>query len=133
MKNRLGQAFGAAALAAVLGLASAPVGAQQASPGTAAPTPKPDASAGAAVSDSALQRTGAALRDISGIQARYNQRMQGAPPAERPTIEQEANSAAEAALAARGLTVEEYNGVIRLAQADPALRERLVSAASDAR
>lgn len=123
MESRFGRNLGAAALVAALGLGAAPLGAQQATPGNPA----------AGVSEATVQRTGAAIRDISGIQARYNQRMQAAQPAEHAAIEQEANGAAEAALSSRGLTVEEYNDVIRLAQADQGLRERLVSAARAAR
>jgi hypothetical protein len=123
MESRFGRAFAAAALAAALGLGATPLGAQQATPGSPA----------ASVSEVTVQRTGAAIRDISGIQARYTQRMQAAQPAERAAIEQEANGAAEAALSSRGLTIEEYDTVIRLAQADEGLRERLVSAARAAR
>ena len=89
--------------------------------------------AGAQVPEATVQRAGAAIRDLSGIQARFTQRMQSAQPAEHEAITAEANGAAEAALAARGLTPDEYNNVIRLAQADQSLRERLISAARGAR
>jgi len=134
MESAFGKALGAAVLAAALGLVAAPLGAQQASPGTT-PMAEPgtNAAAGAQVPEATVQRTGAAIRDLSGIQARYTQRMQNAQPAEHQSIAEEAAGAAEAALAARGLTVEEYNSVIRLAQADQSLRERLISAARGAR
>lgn len=125
MASTFSKAAGTIALVAALGFAATPLGAQQASPAQGVNT-------GSGVPDATVQRTGAALRDISGIQARFNQRLQGSQPSEREAIEREANGAAEAALAARGLTVEEYSGVIRLAQADQGLRERLITAARDA-
>jgi hypothetical protein len=133
MQGTFGKAVGALALATALGLAATSAEAQPQAPGTGAPAPGQGAgSAAAGVPDATVQRTGAVLRDLSEIQTRFTQRMQNAQPAEHPAIEQEANGAAQAALASRGLTVDEYNGVIRLAQADQGLRERLVKAARDA-
>lgn len=132
MGSTFSKTIGAITVLAALGLATAPVGAQQqAAPGTSR-APEQGAASGGSVPDATVQRTGAALRDISGIQARFNQRIQGSQPAEHAAIEQEANSAAQAALAAQGLTIEEYSGVIRLAQADQGLRERLITAARGA-
>lgn len=135
MDSAFGKIIAAATLAAALGLGAAPLGAQQATQqgGTAAPDRGGAAGAGASVPENTVQRTGAAIRDISGIQARYTQRMQSAQPAEHAAIEREANGAAEAALSSRGLTIEEYNNVISLAQADQGLRERLISAARSPR
>lgn len=134
MESAFGKAIGAAALMAALVLGTTPLGAQQAAPAnSAAPARGSDGATAANVPDATVQRTGAAIRDISGIQARYNQRMQGAQPAEHAAIEREANGAAETALSSRGLTIEEYNNVIRLAQADQGLRERLITAARSAR
>jgi len=132
MERAFRKALGAAILVATLGPAAVPLGAQQASPGPG-PTVEEGAGAGARLPDSTVQRTGAAIRDLSGIQMRYNQRMQSAQPAERDAIEQEANNAAQAALTARGITVDEYNDVVSLAQNDQSLRERLVSAARGTR
>lgn len=134
MESAFGKALGAAVLAAAFGLTAAPLGAQQASPGTTAPTAGQGTNAaGAQVPEATVQRAGAAIRDLSGIQARNTQRMQSAQPAEHEAIAAEASGAAEAALASRGLTLDEYNSVIRLAQADQSLRERLISAARGAR
>lgn len=126
MTGTFGKIIGAVTLAATIGIVATPLGAQQRSPGTNAASQQ---GGGSEVSDATVQRTGAALRDISGIQTRLNQRMQEADPAQHQAIEQEANTAAETALASHGLTVSQYNGVLRMAQADPALRERLVEAA----
>ena len=133
MESAFGKALGAAVLAAAFGLTAAPLGAQQASPGTAPTAEQGTNAVGAQVPEATVQRAGAAIRDLSGIQARYTQRMQSAQPAEHEAIAAEASGAAEAALAARGLTPDEYNSVIRLAQADQSLRERLISAARGAR
>mgnify|MGYP000141382674 CR=1 FL=1 len=133
MESAFGKALGAAVLAAGLGGAAAPLGAQQAPPRTQPPAERGTDAAGAQVPEATVQRAGAAIRDLSGIQARFTQRMQSAQPAEHEAITAEANGAAEAALAARGLTPDEYNNVIRLAQADQSLRERLISAARGAR
>ncbi|MBD0272412.1 MAG: DUF4168 domain-containing protein [Acetobacteraceae bacterium] len=133
MESAFGKALGAAVLVAALGLAAAPLGAQQAPPATTPMAEQGTQAGGAQVPEATVQRAGAAIRDLSGIQARYTQRMQGAQPAEHQAIAEEAAGAAEAALAAQGLTVDEYNSVIRLAQADQSLRERLISAARGAR
>jgi len=133
MESAFGKALGAAVLAAAFGLAAAPLGAQQAPPVTTPMAEQGTQAGGAQVPEATVQRAGAAIRDLSGIQARYTQRMQGAQPAEHQAIAEEAAGAAEAALAAQGLTVDEYNSVIRLAQADQSLRERLISAARGAR
>ena len=132
MENAFGKALGAAAVAAALGFAAPPLGAQEASPGKE-PVAEQGTSAGTRLPESTVQRAGAAIRDLSGIQVRYNQRMQNAQPAERQAIEEEANNAAQAALDARGMTVDEYNNVISLAQTDQSLRDRLISAARGAR
>ena len=132
MESAFGKALGAAALVAGVGFAAAPLWAQQASPRTQ-PTAEQGASTSARVPEATVQRAGAAIRDLSGIQARYNQRMQNAQPAERGAIEEEANNAAQAALTSRGMTVDEYNNVISLAQTDQSLSERLISAARGAR
>lgn len=131
MHSRFGKSIGAVALTAGLAVAAPPLSAQQAAPGANA-APERSMNGGAAVSDATVQRTGAALRDISGIQARFSQRMQGSEATEQDAIAKEATGEAEAALAKRGLTVEEYTGIIRLAQADQGLRERLIAAARGA-
>ena len=98
MESAFGKALGAALMIAALGFAAVPVRAQLASPGT---QPTAEQSAGARLPEATVQRTGAAIRDLSGIQARYNQRMQSAQPAERQAIEEEANNAAQARRATR--------------------------------
>lgn len=133
MGSAFGKALGAAVLMAAFGFTAAPLGAQQASPGPQPGAEQGTNAAGAQVPEATVQRAGAAIRDLSGIQARFTQRMQSAQPAEQEAIAAEASGAAEAALASRGLTLDEYNNVIRLAQADQSLRERLISAARGAR
>lgn len=131
MHSTFGKAIGAITLVAGLAVAAAPLSAQQTVPGANA-APGQSMNEGASVSDATVQRTGAALRDISGIQARFSQRMQASGAADQEAIAKEATGEAEAVLAKRGLTVEEYTGIIRLAQADQGLRERLIAAARGA-
>jgi hypothetical protein len=94
-------------------------------PETAVPGQSP-----ASISDATVQKVGAALHDVAGIEQTYAQRMQSAQNADqRRSIAQQAHADAVQAVNARGLSVDQYDRVIRLAQADSSLKQRLLSAA----
>jgi ABC-type uncharacterized transport system involved in gliding motility auxiliary subunit len=96
-----------------------------AAPGTAAP-----GQGVASVPDATVQKVGAALHDVAQIQQSYAQRMQSVQGTnQRQSMVQQARADAVKAVNARGLSVDQYNQVIRLAQADPTLKQRLVSIA----
>jgi hypothetical protein len=119
-----------AAVVALLGtLAIVPVAAQQQQPqpdgnATAGQTPS------AAVPDETVARTGAALKRVANVKSVYAPKVQAAAtPDERARLSNEELEAAKTAIGEQGLTVDQYNNVMQLAQADPALRERLIKIA----
>ena len=81
--------------------------------------------------DETIAKAGAALRQVAAIQNVYEPKLQAAgTPDERARVGNEEMDAAKKAVSDQGLTVDEYNNVMRLAQADPALSERLKRAAT---
>ena len=88
----------------------------------------------ASISDATVQKVGAALHDVAQIQQTYAQRMQSVQnTGQRSSMAQQAHADAVKAVNARGVSVDQYNHVIRLAQADPSLKQRLLSAAQAAK
>ena len=120
----------AALVAAVTAAAAAtPVLAQQSGPGLVTPPTPPGASTQqGAVSDALVQKVGTALRQTATIRQQYSQRAQSSNSQER---KQELTSQAQVemvkAIGDQGLSVQQYNQVIQMAQADPTLRQRLLS------
>jgi hypothetical protein len=119
---------------------SLPLAAQQPRAGAGAPlspsgsVPPSDGRAGADIPNATVQKTGAALGQIAAIRQDYTQRIQAAPtPEERQGLAEQASRAAVHAINGQGLSVDEYNRVIQLAEADQGLRERVVAAAQAAR
>lgn len=90
--------------------------------------------AAAEIPDATVQKTGAALRQVANIQEEFSQRIQTAPaPEQRQQLVDQANRSIIQAITGQGLSVDEYNRVIQLAQADPNLRQRVLAAAQAAR
>lgn len=108
-----------------------PAAAQQ-TPNNVVP-PSGQSGAAASLPDGTVRKAGAALRDIAQIRQGYSQRMQTARTQnEQRGLLQQANAAELQAVSSEGLSVDQYNQVIRLAQADPGLKQRLLSAAQQA-
>ena len=79
-------------------------------------------------------RTGAAVRSVAGVRQRHMERLEATEaPEERRSIEQNAMKEAVQAIEAEGLSIEEYNDVLRAAQSDMQLRERLIAAVQNPR
>src|SRR5437870_5278469 len=90
----------------------------QAQPGTSAqPQDIPDQKLDAAV---------AAMQQVAGLRESYQQRLDTAPPSDKQRIADEANTALEKAVTDKGLSVEEYSGILAMAQADPQVREKIL-------
>jgi hypothetical protein len=125
--------FRMAALAAAMttAVAVAPALAQQSgrNPATS-PMPQGGAAQQGEVSDALVQKVGAALRQTSAIRQQYSQRAQSE---NSPQRQQELTSQAQVemvkAISDQGLSVQQYNQVLQMAQADPTLRQRLLSVA----
>jgi hypothetical protein len=133
MRRILTLAAGAAlGLAPALGFA-APDQMQQnqaASPGPSAGTTAPGG-ANAPISDGTIGKAGAALRDVVNLQQKYQGRIESATPEQKQSLSQEANAEAVQAIQAHGLSVQEYSKVIRTAQTDPQVKQRLLTAANN--
>ena len=87
---------------------------QQAPATTLAPAPN--------VSDQQLDKAAAAIKNLEGIRNTYTQKLATAKPDEQDKIAGEASAAMKKAVADQGLSVEEYNSIVKLAQDNPSVR-----------
>jgi len=113
--------FGLRALVVAGALAiAAPVGAQtqtQDAPAQAQPSNIPDQK---------LDAAAAALEKVNDIKRSYEQQLTSAAPAEQERIVNEANTALSKAVTDQGLSVEEYNSIIQVAQNDAQVRQKIL-------
>ena len=94
---------------------------QPATPGVPEAT-APDAS----VSDQKLDQAAAAIQNVQAVRDNYVQKFDAASPDEKDKIISEANAAFEKAVTDQGLSLDEYDSIMNLAQNDPSVRERIV-------
>ena len=107
-----------------------PAAAQQAPQGA---MPPPAGSVTGAPDDATVRKAGAALEQVAQIQQDYEQRMKSAQTKDQQQgLTRQAHAAAVQAINNRGLSVGQYNQVIRKAQADPDTKRRLLAAAQQA-
>ncbi|HEY8288947.1 MAG TPA: DUF4168 domain-containing protein [Acetobacteraceae bacterium] len=85
------------------------------------------------IPDSTITKAGSALHDVSKVQQEYEARMQSAAPEQKQGLSDQANAAAMQAITARGLSVDDYVGVLKVAQSDPSVKKRLLDAAQKTR
>jgi Domain of unknown function (DUF4168) len=85
----------------------------------------PDQSASSTISDQKLSAAAAAMGQVSTIRQSYEQRIADAPSPVKERLADEANDALEKAVTDQGLSVDEYNNILRTAQNDPAIRRQL--------
>lgn len=114
-----------------LGLAPALAVAQ---PGQGGPAPAQGTTApggpAAPISDGTIGKAGAALRDVANLQQKYQGRMEQATPDQKQGLSAQANAEAVQAIQSHGISVQEYSRVVRTAQTDPQLKQRLLAAAN---
>ena len=79
----------------------------------------------AAISDEKLNATAAAIGQVTSIRQGYERKIAEAPASDKQRLADEANHALEKAVTDQGLSVDEYNSIIRTAQNDPAVRQKL--------
>ncbi|MDE1904549.1 MAG: DUF4168 domain-containing protein [Alphaproteobacteria bacterium] len=116
----------AAVVAAVTVLSPLAAGAQTQPPSStaapaAAPAPK------AQVSDQQITKAAVAMGKVMNIRQTYNQKLTQAKPEDRGRIADESQAAMQKAVTDQGLSVEQYNAILQLAQNDPGVREKLMS------
>jgi hypothetical protein len=78
-----------------------------------------------AISDEKLNAAAAAIGQVSSIRQSYEPKIEAASPPDKQRLAKEANDAMEKAVTNQGLSVDEYNSIIRTAQNDPAVRQKL--------
>ena len=125
-RTRLPQTLAAAALG-VAGLLLLPAANAQINPPQARPQAQsPQAqSPSPTISDEKLNAAAAAIGQVTSIRQSYEQKIAKAPPSDKQRITDEANGALEKAVTDQRLSVDEYNTIIRTAQNDPAVRQKL--------
>jgi hypothetical protein len=94
-------------------------------PPPAAQEPATKLSPTANVSDQELDKTAAAIKSLQGIRSQYAQKLATAKPDEQDKIASEAGAAMKKAVTDQGLSVEQYNSIVKLAQNDPNLRAQI--------
>jgi Domain of unknown function (DUF4168) len=126
IRVRLLQPLAAAALI-VSGLIMTPAANAQMSPPQARPEQQsPQAqSPSPTISDEKLNAAAAAIGRVTSIRQSYEPKIAAAPPANKQHMTEEANDAMKKAVADQGLSVDEYNSIIRTAQNDPSVRQKL--------
>jgi hypothetical protein len=77
------------------------------------------------ISDEKLNAAAAAVGQVTSVRQSYEHRIAEAPPSDKERLTNEANDALKKAVTDQGLSVDEYNSIIRTAQNDPAIRQKL--------
>jgi vacuolar-type H+-ATPase subunit H len=120
----------ALATAVVVATAVVPALAEQAGRDAAAPqAPGATTQRGEQLSDMTVQKVGKALRQAATIRQQYTDRAQSKPPQQQEQLTEQAQGEMIKAINDQGLSVQQYNQVIQMAQADPTLKQRLLSVA----
>jgi Domain of unknown function (DUF4168) len=120
-RARLLQPLAAAALS-IAGLLLSPAANAQMNQ---TPAPPQMQSPSPSISDEKLNAAAAAIGQMTTIRQTYEPKIAAAAPSDKQHITDEANNAMKKAVTDKGLTVDEYNSIIRTAQNDPAFRQKL--------
>ena len=94
--------------------------AQVQSPAPSPTTPSQD------ITDQKLDAAAAALGRVAAVKENYEQQIEAAGPADKEQLAKEANNALVKAVTDQGLSVDEYNEILVVAQSDPSVREKIV-------
>ena len=130
-RTRLLRPFAAVALTAGVLLLMPPAGAQTNPPQARPPAQSPQTqspqtpSPSAPISDEKLNAAAAAIGQVTTIRKSYESKVAAAPPSDKQRLAKEADDALNKAVTDQGLSVDEYNNIIRTAQNDPAVHEKL--------
>jgi hypothetical protein len=76
------------------------------------------------ISDEKLKAAAAAIGQVTSVRQSYERKIAEAPPSDKQRITGEANAALQKAVTDQGLSVDEYNTIIRTAQNDPTVRQK---------
>ena len=128
MRTRLSQPLAAAVLSAAWLLLppaanaqnqpqNQPLNQMQAEPQGQSPT--------STIPDQKLSAAAAAIGQVTSIRQSYEKRISEASPSDKERLSDEAYDALEKAVTDQGLSIDEYNTIVKKAQNDPATRQRL--------
>jgi len=112
--------FAAAALIAAWHLAAPTASAQAQSP---SPAPSESSSK---IPDQKLDAAAAAVGRVTDLRQSFQQQLDAAAPSDKERIAGEARNALVKAVTDQGLSVEEYTSILKVAQDDPAVRDKLL-------
>jgi hypothetical protein len=119
-----------AAVAVLSSIVAAPALAQQSRTDTPTPQAPGAPSPNGEMSDAMVHKVGTALRHISAIRQTYEQRAKTANNQQQmQDLNNQAQNEMIKAISDQGLSVQQYQQAIQLAQANPTLRQRLITAA----
>jgi Domain of unknown function (DUF4168) len=77
------------------------------------------------IPDQKLDAAAAAIGRVAGLKLDYQQRIAAADPADKERLLDEALNAMTTAVTEQGLSVEEYDSILEVAQNDPGVREKI--------
>jgi|SRR5215469_1239809 hypothetical protein len=77
------------------------------------------------IPDQKLDAAAAAIKRVAGLKQDYQQRIAAAAPADQERLLNEAVNAMSKAVTEQGLSVEEYDSILEVAQNDPDVREKI--------
>jgi len=98
---------------------------QSPSPPAATTTPGP-ATRSADIPDKKLDAAAAAVKEVSAVSDTYRKKLAQASDAEKKQILDQADKAVEKAVTDQGLSVEEYMTIMKVAENDPTVRDKLI-------
>ena len=89
------------------------------------PAPPQAQSPSPSISDEKLNAAAAAIGQVTTIRQTYEPKIAAAAASDKQHMADEANNAMRKAVTDKGLTLDEYNSIIRTAQNDPVFRQKL--------
>jgi hypothetical protein len=119
------QPLAVATLGAAL-LLGLPAANAQGTPPSAPQTQAQPAPATPNISDQKLDAAAAAIERVAGLQQKYQQQIAKASPNDKQRLVGEADNAMEKAVTDQGLSVDEYNSILEVAQNNPTIRAKLL-------
>jgi uncharacterized protein DUF4168 len=101
---------------------------QNQSPPASAPSTQAPAPSGssASIPDNKIDAAAAAVKSVTAVRQDYEQRIVQASEADKKRIAVEGNQALTKAITDQGLSIEEYTTILKVAQNDPVVREKMI-------
>ncbi len=91
------------------------------------PSAKPGAAAPAAsIPDHKLDAAAAAIQRVAKVSQDFQEQIAAAAPPEKERIAKQANTEMVKAVTDQGLSVDEYNSIVDVAQKDPAVHDKII-------